>query len=117
MKLFQTTQNIMASVGVKKDQDAFDKIKFWMIMISSPLFLTLQIVFVFHEADTPRQYMDSIFMTTTGILVFISTLSIVFRTKKIFDTIADTERLINGSECCLLTYRCKVYTFIRFDSN
>lgn len=99
MKIFQTTQMYLRYGGFQRDQSAFNERQWWTILKYS-FFMILQYVYLFAVASTPRQYMNSIFMSTAGILIVISYLSIVFKTATIFDYIDDVEHVINGSECC-----------------
>lgn len=107
MKLFQSTQKSLAFGGFIKNQPAFNRTQLRMMFLSI-LFLGLQCIYLFHVANTPRQYMDSIFMTTVGILVFIAFVSSIFNTTAIFDLIYQFEETISKSECFRLSS-------IRFD--
>ena len=100
MKIFQTIESHMSLGGFIRDRGAFNTIQLWTIS-RSILFIILQMVYLFHVANTTRQYMDSIFMTAAGILIFISYLSMAINTTTIFDLIDDLEKVINASECQL----------------
>lgn len=94
MKLFQTTQELMKYGGFERNRKAFNMIN-WSYIFLSTLFLTLLIVYAFHVAATPRQYMESIFMTVTGILIVISSTSTAIKTAEIFEIIDGFEHFVN----------------------
>lgn len=98
MKIFQTTQKYMSYAGFIRDQNTFNKRQSWTILKLTS-FLALNYAYLFAEASTPRQYMNSIFMTTAGSLIVISHISVVLKTVSIFDSIDDLEKVINESEC------------------
>lgn len=97
MKIFQTTQEYMEYGGLIRDRAAFNIIQMWTIF-KSVAFLILQFVYLVHEADTPREYMDSIFMTSAGFMIFISYMSIAIENEAIFDMIDELELAIQESE-------------------
>lgn len=66
MEIFQTIQKNMKHEGFIRDECVINKTQMWMIT-KRVVFLNLQFAYLFHVADTPRQYMDSIFMTATGL--------------------------------------------------
>lgn len=99
MKILQTTQKNMEFGGLIRDQSAFNNTQLRTFFISA-VFLTLQIVYPLHVANTPRQYLDSIFMTAAGYLIFISFMSIALKTTEVFNFIDDLEQRINDSKRC-----------------
>lgn len=101
MKIFQTIQKNMRHSGFIRDQNAFNKTQ-TLVIFKSIVFLTLQFVYLLRVANTPRQYMDSIFMSTVGFLIVISHADIAIKTAKIFDLIDAFEQTINESECISL---------------
>lgn len=98
MKIFLKTQKNLEFGGYRRNENAFNRRRL-VLLVLSILSLIPLIVYPFHVANTPKEYMDSIFMTATGILVFISSMSIAFKTQKIFDVIDDIEQVVGESEC------------------
>lgn len=98
MKLFRTIQKYMAFRGFEKDRYPFNRTQRWYTFVSV-LYHTLEIVYPFRVANTPREYMESIFMITTGISIVISSISTILKTTEIFDIIDVFELTINESQC------------------
>lgn len=98
MKTFQTVQKCLALEGYSANGSAFNRLQLW-VGFKCTLALFAQCAYLFLRLPkTPKEYMDSIFMTTVGILVFISFVSTVFKTAKIFELINKIEMAINESE-------------------
>lgn len=97
MKIFQTVQKCLALEGYSANRGAFNRLQMWvglkcilaLIPPCSYLFLRLP--------KTPKEYMNSIFMSMAGILVFISFMSTVLKTAKIFEFINKLEEAVNTS--------------------
>lgn len=100
MKLHRTSQKHFELAGLEKNRSALNGTTQRMFFLSILSIISL-IVYAFHVANTARQYMESIFITATGILIFISNISTILKAAKIFDIIDGTERLVNESECLL----------------
>lgn len=99
MKIFQSIQKNMRPGGLTRDQPPLNKVQKKQIF-KCILFLILQFVYFFHVANTPRQYMDSIFVTTAGLFGMVSYISVALKTPKIFDYIdAIEEMTIDQSRC------------------
>lgn len=118
MKIFRTFRKNVKAGGFNRDQGAFSEVQLQTIFKAFISFI-LQCVYLFHVANTPRQYLDSIFMTTAGeeisllsielstntllstfagFLIVISYISFVFKTTELFDFIDDFEQTINESK-------------------
>lgn len=97
MKIFQISQKNLVFCGFIKNQSAFNKYQLWTIF-KSIAYLVLQFLYLFRVANTPKQYMDSIFMTTAGILIVISHIGVASKTATLFNFIDDVEQAINESE-------------------
>lgn len=97
MKIFRTTQKYMKYGGLMKDRGAFNIIQIWTFS-KSITFLIMQVIYLVREADTSREYMDSIFMTSAGILIFISYADIAMQNDVLFHVIDELEKVINESE-------------------
>lgn len=98
MKIFQTALKLFSSCGFTKNESAFNGRQLFLFSICV-VALVFQFMYLFRVADTPKQYMDSIFMTAVGFLVFISHVGIVFKTAMMFDVLDDIEVAANYSEC------------------
>lgn len=97
MKIFQTVQRDMALIGYKADEQPFN-IKQIEHGFKSIFCGTLELVYLIFVAETPKEYLVSIFMTSVGFLVFISFLNTVQKMPKIFYLIDEVEAIINESK-------------------
>lgn len=97
MKIFQTVQKHLASIGYRRNERSFNN-DISVQLLKSILYIMCQWVYLLHIANTPKEYMDSIFMSAVGILVNISFLSTVLKMKTIFIFIDAAENAINTSE-------------------
>lgn len=97
MKIFQIVQNDLASIGYRANESPLnnDILSYGFKNIS---FTICGLVYLCRIAETPEEFMDSIFVITVGILVFISFVSTVQKMATIFIFIDETEKFINGSE-------------------
>lgn len=96
MKIFQTVQKHLASIGYRANQNPFNLQQLTIIFMGI-LAIFSQCVYLFFIANTTKEFLDSILMTTIGILVFISNLSTVHKTATIFIFIDSVEKGIHGS--------------------
>lgn len=96
IKIFQTDQEKFAFFNFERNQTAFDRPQL-TLLAKSLLYLTSFLIYLLHVANTPRQYMDSILMTGTGTLIFISGVNMVFNKSTVFLLIDDVEGAVNES--------------------
>lgn len=97
MKIFQTFEKNIKAGGFARDEGAFSSVQMqtiFKVIVS----LILQSVYLLRVANTPRQYLDSIFMTIAGFLIAISYINFVFKTTELLNYIDDLEQTINESE-------------------
>lgn len=102
MKLFQTIQKNLTILKFDPNQpDSFFALIFqhWSCFLKSFLSLTSLIVYLLHDANTVKEYMDSLFLTTAAILIFVSFTSTVFKTPEIYIFFNGAEKAANKSEC------------------
>lgn len=97
MKIFQQVKANLASLGHRPNQSPFNKKQLW-IFVKVLLYLILLCAYLVREPSTPKEYMNSIFITTAAFLVSIARLSTLFLNETIFDFIGMTEETINGSQ-------------------
>lgn len=98
IKLFESIQSNMINLGFIPNQKNPFNLQHLRGFIIGLLAIILHFVFFVHVANTIKQYMDSIFMTTVGIAILVSFVSSVLKTKEIFDLINGLEEVINKSE-------------------
>lgn len=97
MKTFQRVQMNWSSLGYRRNQSPINKTQFW-IFVNVFLNLFLLFVYIVREPNTPKQYMDSILVTTFPVLVTIVRVGILFKSATIFRFIDTVENTINRSE-------------------
>lgn len=97
MKVFQRVQINLASLGHGPSQNPFNGRQLW-IFVKVFLYLFLLCAYLVREPKTPKEYMNSIFITTAAFLVTMARLSTLFMNDTIFDFIDRIEKTINGSK-------------------
>lgn len=114
MKIFQIIEQNFASLGFSSNQRSFNK-KQLQIGLYFILGNVSQYAYLFHDANTAQQYMDSIFTTTTGTLIFISYVNTVRIMPIIFNSIDGLQRVVDESKSlnlkCLLWIQKKNLNF------
>lgn len=98
MKIFQTVRKNLATIDFSVDQRWFDFQQLRNIALSL-LADVLQCMYVFYEADTPEQLINSAFLTSSGILLFISYMSIILKMAELFFLLDKIEKVVNKREC------------------
>lgn len=83
MKVFQTVRKNFAAIHFRKDQRWFH-LRTLFELFKPIMAIVLQCIYLFYDANTPEELMNSIFMTIVGILVFISLMSTVQKKAEIF---------------------------------
>lgn len=97
MKTFQAVRQNLVKIHVSADQRWSDNQL--LFHICECIFaIILQCIYLFCVANTPEELMNSIFMTTAAILVFISYLSILLKIAEIFFFMDTIEKIVNKSE-------------------
>lgn len=95
MEIFKRIKQNLASNGFRKDKGRFH-LEQWLRTTQGLLAIVLQCIYLLFEAETTKEYMDSIFTTTVGVLVYVAYLSTVLKTKQLFIFIDGMEDAING---------------------
>lgn len=109
MKIGQIVQMNLASIGYRVDQRPFHEQQMWLLL-ERMLILILQFVHVLHVANTPGQYMETIFMIMTGVLMYISSVSTIMEMENIFIFIDHTEQIINEREYLSVFFNSQIHT-------
>lgn len=96
MIIFQTVQKYLATIGYAANRSPInsDTISNGLAIVVAITCVTVNLCI----ANTPREFMDAIFMTAAGILVFISFISTVQKMKTIFTFISKMQTIINEGE-------------------
>lgn len=97
MEIFQTIQMNFALIGFERNLGPFNKRQRWCFSAGS-LSAFMLIVYLLCVANTPKEYMDGIFVVAIGILMTISHISTMSKTENIFIFIDEAEEIINKSE-------------------
>lgn len=97
MQIFKTIREHLVAIGFTKSDVGFHTEQ---VLRTSQGFMAivLQCIHLLFDVNSTKDYLDSLFTTSVGILVYISYLSTVLKTKKIFMFIHRVEKLIGGSE-------------------
>lgn len=94
MKIFQTARKNLATIDFSADQRWFH-LKQLRNIAFAILGDALQCMYVFCVADTPEKIMNSTFLTSTGILMFLSYVSIISEIGEIFFLLDRIEKIVN----------------------
>lgn len=97
MEIFKSVKGDLVSVGFDASKRPFHREQLSKIL-KSCLAIILQLLYLVCDANTTREYINSILMTIVGIAVFIAYLSGIFQTTTVSDFINGYETLINGSK-------------------
>lgn len=97
MKIFQTLEMNLESGGFIRNQRPFNRRQLEHI-VKMMFFMTLVFLYIGRDANTPRQYMDSILMSIVGTLCTIAYMSQVFKYATLFELIDCSEQIVNESE-------------------
>lgn len=97
IEVFQQVQINLASLGHQSNQSPFNKIQLW-IFIRVLLYLFFLCAYLVLEPNTPKEYMNSILITSAAISITIARVSTLFENDTIFDFIDGIGKTINGSE-------------------
>lgn len=97
MKIFQQVQMNLASLGYRRNQSPFHKLQLW-ICAKAVLTVCSLCIYCVREANTNREYIVTIFMIASVLLINISRLSTLFENAAIFNLIDRIENIINGSK-------------------
>lgn len=101
LKIFESVKDHLASIDLDEYKPRFHR-KQVVHVVQGFLALTLQYLYLVFDANTAREYMNSIFMTVVGTAVYASYWSAIFQTTTIHDFIDHYETIVNGSKFYIL---------------
>lgn len=103
MKLFQTLQKNMATMGFNPNQQGNDSYR----KLSIAQFFAIGIflvdigtvcVYILHEAKGIVEYMDAIFELIVSVTILVAFVSLTFKNNDIFDVLERTEKELTDRE-------------------
>lgn len=97
IKIFETVKKNLALTGFINEKDPYHTEQ-CLRALEGFLAVVMQYLYLFFEAVTIKEYIDSIFMSTVGIFIYVAYLNTVSKTEIIFKSIDEMENLINGSK-------------------
>lgn len=97
MKILQEVQKSFNSIGFSPNLDRFNK-KILIVTSVIVVGLILQLIYIFHEADTPQEYMESIHFFSACFSILLSFASSVLMKQKLFSFIKQIEDHLKISE-------------------
>lgn len=95
IEFFKTHKRNLASIGFTK-RDAQFHPEQSLRALEGFLACTLQCLYLLFDANSTKDYMDSIFTTAAGIIIYVGYLNTVLITDKIFILIDDIEEAVNA---------------------
>lgn len=96
MKIFVTAKENFISMDLDANKRTFH-LKQSLHILHGFTATVLQILYILFDANTPREYMNSILNSTIGILCHLAYWSVIFKTTSIYNFIDRCETIINGS--------------------
>lgn len=103
MEIFETVKNNLASIGFVANQHPLHA-KQLVNVARGFLALILQCLYLAFEANTDKEYMDSIFMTAVGIMIYSAHMSSIFKTASLFIFLDDLEHVVNERMSILFNF-------------
>lgn len=97
MKIFQTLRKHLAAIAYRPNQSPFNS-DISHQCVKSILFIFGQCMYLFRLTNSATEFIYSIFVTATGLLILSSFLSTTCKMEIIFVFIEETEGVINESE-------------------
>lgn len=97
MQIFQVLRKNCDSMGVSSKLTSFNKKLLSIIVINFPLYF-LHWIYLLHEANSPQEYIGSIYVINARSTIFLSILSTAFVSEKLFSFIDGIDELVNESE-------------------
>lgn len=96
LKIFLTAKKNLESLDLYENQCPIDRKQLSRIL-QTLLAIVLQFLYVFYDANTNREYIDSILMITLGVLLYIAYWSTISNKIIIYDLVNSVEKIINES--------------------
>lgn len=97
MKLFQSTQNMLALLGMSSNKRQFNG-TLLIIILSFVTLISFYVTFLANIAQTFKEYTDNINLTTSTSVINVGFVVLVFKKKAIIELIDSLEELIDTSE-------------------
>lgn len=97
MKILQEVQNNLISMGMNPELERFNRRILNILAINFPGVVSLWI-FLFHEANSAEEYLESIYIVTASSGIFLSFASTIFVMEELFSFIKNVDDAVNESK-------------------
>lgn len=97
MKIFQVVQKNFQWMGIRRDRISFGQFE-WMRILLYVLSFTSPFIYTVHIAETSKQFMESILMVASEVIIFTIYLCFSYNSQTVYKMIDDLEQGINKSE-------------------
>lgn len=97
MKIFQSTMKFLAVLGLTAESRPFNMRNLLSLIVFEVLVLSC-LAFLFFEAKTFRDYTESIYFSSTAILMFLISLTFIWKKDNIFKFIDKWQEISEASE-------------------
>lgn len=105
MRIFVTAKIHMASIDLLASKGPFHRNQL-LHVVQSFLAIVLQCLYLMYDANTTREYMNSICLTGLGVGVYIAYWSAIFQTTTIYDFADYYETVVNGRKFYVIFCHC-----------
>lgn len=99
MESFASVERNLASIGFVANQRPLHTEQL-INVVRGTVASILQYLYLVFEANTDKEYMHSIFMTTFGIMIYTAHVSSIIKTVSLFDLFQYMEQLVNERKLC-----------------
>lgn len=97
MRIFNTVKKSLLSIDLDVNKPKFHRMQL-LHVVQGFVAILLQCMYFVNDANTTNEYMNSILITSIGLLIYVAYWSSIFETKTVYDFIEYYETIINGSK-------------------
>lgn len=96
MQAFQVVQKNYDLLGFNPDLEFFNHNMLSFLMVSTPAYALL-LIYLFHEANSSQEYMESAYASICCGCIFLSLISIIFMRKELYSFLNGFNEALNES--------------------
>lgn len=97
LKTFESVIKNFAAIDFNKEKPRFH-IRQCLRALEGFSGVTMQALYLFYNANTNKEFIDSIYMTSGGILIWVVYVDTILKTEMIYISIDEIEKKVNASK-------------------